>query len=73
MNKSVYVIWEEVRGEWSRSEVYCLYNGTFEEADAFLEKLKASDDNFGSGRSRFYRTEPTMVRPGAMELEYLVR
>jgi len=72
MQKNVYVIWEEVRGDWTRSEVYCLYNGTYEEADAFLEKLRESE-GATFGRSRYYKTEPHMVKPGAMELEYLPR
>lgn len=70
MQKNTYVIW--VNTYRYSPELFCLYTGTFEEADAFLVKLRDSDDKNGDGRSKYWRTEPHMVMAGVCEEENLI-
>ena len=67
-NKVTYIIWKHERHSQisDHAEVVGLYTGTYEQADALLERLNGADpdvqEGFG-GRVRYgyYRTEPTVI------------
>jgi hypothetical protein len=65
-----YIIWKNVedRNVKDVNKVVGLFVGTYEEADALLEKLNAADPSVkeGLGRRKLYgywRSEPTFITP----------
>jgi len=67
-NNVTYIIWKEERNSQidGHAEVVGLYTGTYEEADALLERLNGADPDVQQGfggrvRYGYYRTEPTVI------------
>ena len=66
MDRVTYIFWEQQRHAQIRdyAEVFGLFTGTYEEADAALAHLNA---HAPAGRGiRYYRTEPTVLTPAVL-------
>ena len=76
-NKSTYIIWknQDDRNVADVNEVVGLFVGTYEEADALIERLNGADSSVSEGflgrvRHGYWRSEPTIITP-AVEKEIL--
>lgn len=68
----MYIIWkrEEDRYLADRSEVVGMFMGTYQEADALIERLNAADPSVKGGLYPYWRSEPTVLTPRTIE-EYI--
>lgn len=67
-NRVTYIIWknEEHRNISDHAEVVGLFTGTYEEADALIDRLNKADPSVSEGfggrvRHGYFRTEPTVI------------
>jgi len=62
---SDYIIWKSVEDRNVRdvNDVVGLFDGTWEEADALLDKLNAADPSVKGGLYPYWRSEPYRLTP----------